>query len=80
MIPDATVDENPPSVALFYKGLFDLWLEANRHERTADIRIVTDMVTALLVFVVAGHIFCFEVLVRRAEPVCPHTRRERPPA
>ena len=48
MIPDATVDENPPSVALFYKGLFDLWLEANRHERTVDIRIVTDMVTALL--------------------------------
>jgi len=48
MIPDATVDENPPSVALFYKGLFDLWLGANRHERTVDIRIVTDMVTALL--------------------------------
>src|ERR1700756_812252 len=34
MIPDATVDENPPRIAAFYKGLFDLWLEANRHERT----------------------------------------------
>lgn len=48
MIPDATVGENPPRVASFYKGLFDLWLEANRHEQTVNIRIVTDMVTALL--------------------------------
>lgn len=48
MIPDATVDESPPHIAAFYKGLFDLWLEANRHERTVDIRIVTDMVSALL--------------------------------
>ena len=30
MIPDATVDESPPSIGSFYKGLFDLWLEANR--------------------------------------------------
>jgi uncharacterized protein len=48
MIPDATVDESPPSIALFYKRLFDLWLEANRHEQTVNIRIVSDMVTALL--------------------------------
>jgi uncharacterized protein len=48
MIPDATVDESPPSIAEFYKDLFDLWLAANRHKRTVDIRIVTDMVTALL--------------------------------
>ena len=48
MIPDATVGENPPHVASFYKGLFDLWLEANRHEPTVSIRIITDMVTALL--------------------------------
>ena len=48
MIPDATVGENPPPVASFYKGLFDLWLEANRQEPTVSIRIITDMVTALL--------------------------------
>jgi uncharacterized protein len=48
MIPDATVDESPPPIAAFYKRLFDLWLEANRHEQTVDVRIVTDMVTALL--------------------------------
>jgi uncharacterized protein len=48
MIPDATVDENPPHIASFYNGLFKLWLEANRHKQTVNIRIVTDMVTALL--------------------------------
>jgi uncharacterized protein len=48
MIPDATVDETPPHVAVFYKRLFDLWLESNRHKRTRDVRIVTDMVSALL--------------------------------
>jgi uncharacterized protein len=48
MIPDATVDENPPSVASFYEGLFDLWLEANRDKPTANIRIISDMITALL--------------------------------
>src|SRR5215468_428172 len=48
MIPDATVDESPPPIAAFYKCLFELWLEANRHEQTVDVRIVTDMVTALL--------------------------------
>jgi uncharacterized protein len=48
MIPDATVDETPPRIAAFYKRLFDLWFEANRHQKTADIRIVTDMVSALL--------------------------------
>ena len=30
MIPDATVDEKPASIASFYNGLFDLWLAANR--------------------------------------------------
>ncbi|WP_213738658.1 radical SAM protein [Bradyrhizobium sp. dw_411] len=48
MIPDATVDETPPSVAAFYNGLFDLWLAANRSEPTANIRIIGDMITALL--------------------------------
>ena len=48
MIPDATVDENPPSVASFYKGLFDLWLEANRSKPTVNVRIISDMITALL--------------------------------
>ena len=48
MIPDATVDESPPRIAAFYKGLFDLWLEANRRRQTVGIRIIADMVTALL--------------------------------
>jgi len=48
MIPDATVDENPPSVAAFYKGLFELWLEANRSRPTVNIRIVSDMISAML--------------------------------
>jgi uncharacterized protein len=48
MIPDATVDEKPPRIAGFYNGLFDLWFEANRSQPAVNIRIVTDMVTALL--------------------------------
>jgi uncharacterized protein len=48
MIPDATVDENPPSIAAFYEGLFNLWLEANRTKPTVHIRIIADMITALL--------------------------------
>lgn len=48
MIPDATVDEKPLSIAAFYKGLFDLWLAANRDAPTANIRIISDMITALL--------------------------------
>src|SRR5438034_602119 len=48
MIPDATVDEKPLSIASFYKGLFDLWLAANRSAQTANIRIISDMITALL--------------------------------
>ena len=48
MIPDATVDESPPSIASFYNGLFDLWLAANRRAPTANIRIISDMITALL--------------------------------
>ena len=48
MIPDATVDESPPSIASFYNSLFDLWLEANRDERKVSIRIIADMITALL--------------------------------
>lgn len=48
MIPDATVDEKPPSIAAFYKELFDLWLAANRGAPTANIRIISDMITALL--------------------------------
>ena len=48
MIPDATVDEKPPSIATFYNGLFDRWLEANRDTQKVEIRIITDMVAALL--------------------------------
>jgi uncharacterized protein len=48
MIPDATVDEKPPSIASFYNALFDLWLEANRNRPTVNIRIIADMITALL--------------------------------
>ena len=48
MIPDATVGQTPPRIASFYKGLFDLWFDANRHETTVNIRIITDMVAALL--------------------------------
>lgn len=48
MIPDATVDEKPPSIASFYNGLFDFWLDANRSKPTVNIRIVADMITALL--------------------------------
>jgi uncharacterized protein len=48
MIPDATVDEKPASIAAFYNRLFDLWLEVNRTAPTADIRIISDMITALL--------------------------------
>ena len=48
MIPDATVDETPPSVAAFYKGLFDVWLEANRSKPTVNMRIISDMISAML--------------------------------
>jgi uncharacterized protein len=48
MIPDATVDEQPASIAAFYNGLFELWMEANRHRPVVDIRIVSDMIAALL--------------------------------
>jgi uncharacterized protein len=48
MIPDATVDEKPPSIASFYNGLFGLWLKANRTAPTANIRIISDMLIALL--------------------------------
>jgi len=48
MIPDATVDEKPPSIARFYNGLLDLWLDANRNKPTVQIRVIADMITALL--------------------------------
>lgn len=48
MIPDATVDEHPPSIASFYQGLFDSWMEANRTRPMVNIRIITDMISALL--------------------------------
>ena len=48
MIPDATVDEKPPTIASFYNGLFDLWLEPNRNKPTANIRTIGDMIAALL--------------------------------
>jgi uncharacterized protein len=44
MIPDATVDESPPSIGSFYKGLFDLWLEANRSKPAVNIRIIADII------------------------------------
>ncbi len=48
MIPDATVDEKPAAIAAFYNGLFDAWMEANRARPSVEIRIVSDMITALL--------------------------------
>jgi uncharacterized protein len=48
MIPDATVDESPPSIAPFYKGLLRSWLEANRGGPAVDIRIISDMIRAML--------------------------------
>ncbi|HWX63798.1 radical SAM protein [Bradyrhizobium sp.] len=48
MIPDATVDETPPSIASFYNGLFELWMEANRSRPAVNIRTVTDMIASLL--------------------------------
>lgn len=48
MIPDATVDESPPSIASFYRGLFNSWMESNRSKPTVNIRIITDMISALL--------------------------------
>jgi uncharacterized protein len=48
MIPDATVDEKPAGIAAFYNGLFELWLDANRDRPGVNIRIITDMVAALL--------------------------------
>jgi len=48
MIPDATVDETPAAIAGFYNGLFDAWMEANRARPNVEIRIVSDMITALL--------------------------------
>ena len=48
MIPDATVDEKPPSIAAFYNGLFELWMAANRSRPTVSIRTISDMVAALL--------------------------------
>jgi uncharacterized protein len=48
MIPDATVDESPASIGAFYNGLFSQWLEANRSEAVVNIRIVSDMISALL--------------------------------
>jgi uncharacterized protein len=48
MIPDATVDEKPASIAAFYNSLFAHWLEANRSQPTVNIRIVSDMISAML--------------------------------
>ena len=48
MIPDATVDESPPSIAAFYQGLLAAWFEANRDGPRANIRIVSDMLTSML--------------------------------
>src|SRR5262249_26337105 len=48
MIPDATVDDKPPSIAAFYNGLFASWMEANRSRPAVNIRIISDMVAALL--------------------------------
>ena len=48
MISDATVDETPVPIAAFYHGLFDAWLQTNRDKPRVEIRIVSDMITALL--------------------------------
>jgi uncharacterized protein len=42
------VDETPPSIASFYNGLFELWMEANRSRPAVNIRTVTDMIASLL--------------------------------
>jgi uncharacterized protein len=48
LLPDATVDDKPASIAPFYKELFNLWLEANRDKQTVNIRTIVDMVMGLL--------------------------------
>jgi uncharacterized protein len=48
LYPDATFEDDPPHIAQFYCDLFDIWLEANRKERTLDIRSIENMVAGLL--------------------------------
>ena len=48
LLPDATLGDEAPRVDRFYIGLFDLWLQANRHELTVNIRTVVDIVFGLL--------------------------------
>jgi uncharacterized protein len=48
LLPDATLEDKPPSVAPFFMELFDLWLEANRHEAALSIRSIADMAIGLL--------------------------------
>ena len=48
MHPDATFDDHPPRIAKFYCDLFDLWMTANRDQRTLSIRSTENMVAGLL--------------------------------
>jgi uncharacterized protein len=48
LVPDAIHGDEPRSIASFYKGLFDLWMEANSKERSVSIRIIEAMVAGLL--------------------------------
>jgi uncharacterized protein len=48
LFPDATFEDEPPHIAQFYCELFDLWLDANRDQRTVNISTIEAMVAGLL--------------------------------
>jgi uncharacterized protein len=48
LLPDATLDDAPASIASFYCGLFDLWLEANRERHVVSIRTIEAIASGLL--------------------------------
>jgi uncharacterized protein len=48
LIPDATCDDTPASIATFYCDLFDLWLQANQVKKTVRVRLIEDMAVGLL--------------------------------
>jgi uncharacterized protein len=48
LIPDATYDEKPISVAKFYRDLIDLWLNSNELSKTVNIRLIEAMALGLL--------------------------------
>jgi uncharacterized protein len=48
LIPDATWEDKPPSVAGFYRALFDIWMEANSDRHRLSIRVIDEMLVGLL--------------------------------